>query len=173
MSITIKRPTTIITLCTDMDLQAAHERAVADMERAQKNTVMENTGVPELAREVAAIEEQMRDSTLEFTLRALPRKQFNEFEAANPPRDGDKIDAALGVNVSALDTLIVPSIAGVTQKGEPVAFDPASEWGTLADDMTDGQWNKFALASLQINRGATQVPFSRAASLAIRKSEQS
>lgn len=43
-----------------------------------------------------------------------------------------------------------------------VAFDVASGWPVLADEMTDGQFNEFALKVLTLNRSATDVPASGA-----------
>ena len=176
MSITIKRAADIVELCTDLELQADHDRLSEELRSRQKNAgIMENSGVSEIARSIADLEKTMRESTLEFTLQALPRKRFAEFEAANPPRDGDKTDVALGINISNLDELIAACVTRVSEKvsGNDVEFDAAAEWVALADDMSDGQWQKFALAALQVNRGATQAPFSVLASRVIQRSEES
>lgn len=172
MSITLKRATRSVDLCTDMSLVADHERAVEALDRAQKDAAdRENTGVPAAARAVEAIEDAMRAATLEFTLQAVPRKAFQEFVAEHPAHEGDKIDEAYGLAISELDVLIAQCIVGVREKdGGPVDFDPASEWSALADEMTDGQWQEFALAAINIQRGgSTTIPFSKAASLAIRR----
>lgn len=172
--ITIKRPTKIVELCVDLGLAAEHDRAEKELIDAQKRGIgMENSGVPEAAEAVEDIEKRMQSSTLEFVLQAIPRKQFGEFEANHPPRVGDKTDENLGVNVSELDGLIAQCVLSVREKvsGNVVEFDPA-DWTTLADDMTDGQWQAFALAALQVNRGVTAAPFSRAALLAIQRSEK-
>lgn len=172
MSITIKRPTRVVDLCTDMSLVADHERASRALEDAQKRGQgLENTGVPEAARRVTDLEEQMRASTLEFTLQAVPRKTFEEFTAEHPAREDDQVDQTFGLNVSELDGLIAQCIVGVRDKGgAEVEFDPAVEWAGLAGQMTDGQWQEFALTAINIQRGGgTTVPFSRAASLAMAK----
>lgn len=174
MPITIKRPTRTVSLCTDLSLIAEHQRAVDELETAQKRAVgLENTGVPEAASAVEAVEARMREATVVFTLTALPRKVFNEFEASHPPRKDDKTDTALDVNVSELDELIAACITSVRYSGDSESEFPSSDWVGLADQMTDGQWQEFALAALQVNRGTTGIPFSRAASLATQRYEKS
>ena len=98
----------------------------------------------------------------------MPRKKWQEFEAASPEREGMKEDAQWGVNVSTFfDAVLPPMIFAVQSKatGKPVDFDPAVEWLPLADEMTVGQFNEFALKALRLSRGNTGVPFSPAASL--------
>ncbi len=175
MGITITLPTELVELCTDMGLMADHERAVRALEEAQKRGAgMENSGVPEAARAVEDVERRMEESTLEFTLQALPKKRFQEWVAAHPAREGDQLDESLSVNVADLDDLISQCVVGVRKPdGTPIDFE-SNDWPELADQITDGQWQEFALATLRANRGAgTKRPFSRAASLVTRRSEQS
>lgn len=176
MSITVQRARTVVRFCTNLALKADHERAVAALESAQRDVTpgMEVSGIETAARAVRDVEEAMRDHTIEFTLEARPRKRWVEFEETHRPREGQEADKALGIDVSALDQVIADSIVSVTTPtGEDVPFDPASDWTTLADEMTNGQWEDFALAVLALNRGAKAAPFSRAASSVIRKSEPS
>lgn len=46
----------------------------------------------------------------------------------------------------------IASVKARTDEGVP--FDPHTEWVPLADEMTNGQWEGFALAVLSTNRGA-------------------
>jgi hypothetical protein len=48
-------------------------------------------------------------------------------------------------------------------KGEALEFDAATEWGPLADDMTNSQYEDFVLAVLRVNAGRNEVPFSLSA----------
>ena len=177
MALTLTRATKVVDLCVNLALKAEHDRAVAalaEVRRADEVDPREtSTAVAEAAAAVRALEEQMRDHTVQFTLQALPRKQWAEFTLANPPRPGDKTDEAVGLNVSRLDEVIVASIVEVrSRSGELVPFAPAADWAPLADEMSNAQWEAFSLGVLALNNGATSAPFSPAASLAILRSEQ-
>lgn len=177
MSLTVTRPTRTVEFCTNLDLQAAHEdalRVMVDAEREQRMDPRESsTAVRDAAEKVTALEEQMRAHTVVFTLQAWPRKRWAEFEETHPPRKDDETDRTLGIDVSALDEAIAGAIVSVKSlDGKDVAFD-AADWPALADEMTSGQWQDFALAVLNANRGVKAAPFSVAASRATRSSEPS
>lgn len=178
MSITVTRPQKQVEFCTVLDLKASHEQAereLADARRAASSDAREvpSSAVAEAAERVRALEDQMRAHTVVFTLQAWPRKRWVEFEETHPPRKGNGNDEALSVNVSALDEVISGAIISVKARdGQDVPFAPATDWTPLADEMTDGQWQDFALAILQLNRGVKAAPFSVAASRVIQSSER-
>ena len=178
MGITITRPTQRIEFCTDLGLKAEHEAAVAALAAASKaaeKSGMENSGGEKLAvaQRIADLEARMREHTIVFTLSAWPRKRWVEFEETHPPREGREDDKNFTINVDSLDEVISGAITSVTTTdGQAVPLDPASEWPALADEMTSGQWNEFALAVLRLNRGVTAAPFSSAASRVIRTSAE-
>lgn len=175
MSLTITRPRRRVNLCTNLELRAAWDRAVDELEQAKKVAATDpreagSVSVKKAAEAVAALEEQMRSHTVVFVLEAWPRKRWTEFEETHPAREGNETDRALNIDVSTLDEAIAGSIVAVESlSGEPVEFDPAT-WLALADEMTNGQWEDFALAILNLNRGVKAAPFSAAASREIRKS---
>lgn len=177
MSLTLTRATKIVPLCVNANLRADHERAVQhldDVRRVDAADPRENsTAVREAAEAVQAIERQMREHTVSFTLQALPRKRWAEFTAAHPPRDGNETDKLVDVDQSALDPMIAASITEVkAHDGTDIPFVPTQDWEPLADEMADGQWAQFAMAVLALNNGNPAAPFSPAASLAIQRSEQ-
>jgi hypothetical protein len=178
MSITVNRPTQRIEFCTVLGLKAEHEDAVAVLAEATKQAEkvkMENGGGAKLAaaERIAAIEEQMRDHTIVFTLAAWPRKRWVEFEESHPAREGHEDDKSFSIDVSSLDEVIAGSVQSVkAPDGRDVPFHAPTEWVALADEMTSGQWNEFALAILRLNRGVTAAPFSPLASRVIRRSSE-
>lgn len=177
MGISLTRATKVVPLCINLDLKAEHDRAVQALDDARRVAAQDerevSTAVRDAAEAVQVIERRMRDHTLQFTLQALPRKAWAEFEATHPPREGSDLDKALGLDTSALDDAIAKSVLSVQGRdGEPVEFDAAAEWQDLADEMSTAQWNDFAQAVLALNNGVTSAPFSPAASLAILRSEQ-
>lgn len=188
MSIKIKRQRGYVEFCEDMSLQAAWEHANAELQEAQQKPqrTMNNPDLKAKAQAVVDAENAMADSVLVFELEALSRKKWQEFEAANPPRPGNSEDETLRFDQSkffdAVFTFVDagspephPTIVSVKRKkdGEPVEFNPATDWVSLADEMTDGQFNEFALKAILLNRGNAGVPFSRAASQLMERSGKS
>lgn len=179
MSIVIKRAEGIVEFCTDLDLRGEWEKASEDL-RESRNALSDrwvDGAEREAAEAVQALEKQMAESTLEFRIRAVPRKVWQETAAANPPREDNEADAAMGTNVSTFfDALLsMPgTIISVNEKssGKVVDFDPATDWQQLADEMSDGQYSEFAQKVFDLNRGVVARPTSRAASLVMRGSEQ-
>jgi hypothetical protein len=175
MSLTINRATTTVDLCLDLSLKADHERAAAHLDDVRRESAQDqreaSSAVSDAAAAVQDLEAKMKAATLKFTLQAVTRKRWNEFELAHPPREDNESDASIGVDSSALDEILRESVTTVTNPaGEVVPFDPATEWAPLADDMSSAQWNLFALATLALNNGATSAPFSQAASRVIQRS---
>lgn len=169
MTITIKRPRSTVEFCTDLGLQADWEAANAALSaaKATPSGMMNDNTVKEAAAAVIALEQAMKDQVLLFDLQALPRKKWQEAEAAHPERDGVKADEVYSVHVATFFDAVIPdSIYAVRDKttNQPVDFDPHAEWSALADEMTEGQYNTFALKVLRLNRGDAGVPFSQAAS---------
>lgn len=174
----ITRATRIVDLCLNMDLQGQWEAACKALDAAKNQAALDareaDTSVRDAALAVRELEDRMREHSIRFTLQAQPRKKWAEFVAENPPVDGNPIDDAFGLHVAELDAVIVASTLSVTKlDGSPFDFDMAEQWDELADEMTNPQWEQFALAIIELNQtgGGTQVPFSPAASLAILRSE--
>lgn len=171
MTLKIKRARKSVPLVTDLALAAEHERAVEALQRAQreaKKDDRENSGtVKAAAARVVDLEKRMQSETIHVELEAMQRKKWAEFEEANPPRKDNDIDQTFRINVPALDEAIGASVVGATgPDGEPVEFD----WAEVTDELSNGQWQEFALAVIQVNRGATDAPFSLAASAVTRSS---
>lgn len=173
----IKRSTSTVRLCTDLDLAAQHENLQVALaaERAKPGTEM-LAGNPEarrLAEEITGLEAQMVASTVVVTLRALTRKRWAELVAAHPPREDNEDDAAYRVNVSTfVDAAMVESIEKVTRADNSEVVDFAgTDWPEAADEMSNAQWNEFAVDLFRLNNGVTAGPTSRAASLLMRPSE--
>lgn len=172
--VSIKRPETVVTLWEDAALHAQWQQAVADMERlvrehaADARESGESKPVRDARAKVRNLEKKALDGLLVFTIRAIPRKRFAELEAEHPPREGDKNDEFTNVNLSTFIDAVLSepgSIASVARKstGEAIPFDGPSEWAALADEMSDGQWQEFAIPTLTVNRGQATPGFSRAA----------
>ncbi|MDM8084748.1 hypothetical protein QUV83_08235 [Cellulomonas cellasea] len=186
MSLIIKRPEKLVPLCLDASLQVEWERAEAALVQARKAPASDrltgNAEVTRLAAEVQAIEGQMLEQVVHFRLRGLPRSTWAKVLAENPATD-DPEHKAFGGNKEAFFEAVlmyvdkdrprdVRTIVDVKRGDEPVEFDPAKDWASLADEMTDRQYADFADAVFTLNRGSVSVPFSRAASTTSRASSE-
>ncbi len=168
MALVVKRPETIVRFCLDGDLKAAHEAAESEFNAARSRSLADarlNDPAKDLAKRVHDLEEDMKAASVEFLVRGMKRGDWNALVAEHGPREDNSLDKSYGFNVEALMTVAVPkSIAGVSNSaGEPLDFDADKEWGPLAEDMTDSQYEDFVLATLRVNKGRNEVPFSLSA----------
>lgn len=165
--LSIKRPEKVVPLCLDASLRAEWEKASADLAKVGQESTGRLTGNAEagrLAEVVRDVEARMLAEVVRFRLRGLRRDVWAALVAEHPARDGVAEDRAYGVNTATFfDAVMVDAVVDVTDNaGEPVEFAPA-DWQGLADEMTNGQYAEFVDALLELNKGATGVPFSRAA----------
>jgi len=174
MALKIKRARKTVPLVTDLSLAAEHERAVQALQDAQrdaKKDERENSpAVKAAAARVVELEQAMRAETVFVELEAWNRKRWAEFEEAHPPKDGNETDEAFGVDLNALDDAIEQMIvAAMDHEDAPVEFT-ADTWAEVKDEISQGQWEPFALAVLALNRKSADAPFSLAASRVTRDS---
>lgn len=167
MKLSIKRPETTVEFCLDGQLYAEWAQANAELTEA-RNMRLADSRLQDPAREAAMkvqrLESLMKENTATFLIRGMKRMDWDRLVAENPPKEGNKADEQRGFNLAGLCMTGIPSsIVSVTKNGEPVDFDPSTEWDALADEMTDSQYEDFQIAILTVNRGRNEVPFSPAA----------
>lgn len=175
----IKRPTKGVELCLDLGLRSEWEQSESRLAEARKDPTVDQrlTGGPvtELAKQLKALEDEMRSATVVFQLEALNRVQWSKLRTEHPPRKGEDGDKSLGFNESTLfDEAIPMSIRGVTDsQDEPVDWDLES-WPALADEMTNRQYEDFKIAVLELNvLGGSRLPKSLAASIVMGRTAES
>jgi hypothetical protein len=167
-----RRPETTVPLCMRGDLQAVWEQLNRDFDTADKEITDEVTsgGSPllavKIAKQMAELEREMRDSTVIFTLRGMSRTRWKELAAEHPPIEGVD-DEGSEVNEEDFVTAMIAECCVA-----PVMT--VEQAGRLRDEMTDGQWQELATASWQLNKSMIGVPYSLAASarLAISATER-
>lgn len=163
----VKRVERRVEICLDGSLVSEYEAVQAELEDARRNAIsdgrLNNDSVKKLEIRSAELYKAQEESTLVFTLRALPRAKWAEIKESNPPRDGNNVDESLGYNA---DTAIAKAlmtdgtIARVEQLGEPIEFT-TEDWAGIVDDLSDGQWQEVQTAVANANGGRPQVPFSQ------------
>lgn len=180
-----KLPEDTVDLCLRADLVAEHERLDAELEARLERPNQKLGGDPrraELAAQIVALEEQMRESTITVRLRAMPKRRWRALVMAHPPRlneDGARIPVDFrGVNS---DTFYDPLIrASVTEPeltddqwthllGHTAAEAEALEAAGKGDEVQDGvltsrQHDGLFAAAWDLNRDEVTVPKSSAAS---------
>lgn len=157
-------PQRSVPICLAGDMVAQHEElsrqlAVAEAERAAAGSLAGN-GNHELAKQIAELEEAMREHTVDFRLQALPRGAWAKLVADHPPRrdDQNKLIDEAGFNA---DTFVAALLRKCLV--EPRLDDDLFEL-LVNERLTDGQYEQLTTALWQLNRGTVSVPFSRAAS---------
>jgi len=174
---TMKRIETTVELCLDGSLYAEWKQAQAELEQSKKKAVVDdrlNSPVRTLAAQIQDLEAKVVKETVTFTVRAMSRKEWREITLANPPREGNDLDKnGYGFNVDAVMEAAIPrSVVAAAKSGRKLP-DAAKLWAELEPDMSESQYDDFAVAVLQVNRGRMDRPFSYAASLEMQASATS
>jgi hypothetical protein len=164
-------PERIVPICFRGDLVAEFQQLERELEEAQSSkTDSLDSGAGALLERMEAIQAEMRESTYDVRLRAMPHPDFMALTAKHPPRrndDGSIVDEDEGLRVNA-DTFWEPFIrASIIDPELPTAGD----WDEFVAGITDHQYNELGVAALNLNRGAVSVPFSLAASSMKRTSD--
>jgi hypothetical protein len=144
------------------DLHLRHEQLEAELAEAEEADRRDNSlggggRARKVAEQIRDLEDEMRDHTHVFALRALPRKAFRDLVEAHPLREDNSDDKAFGVNMA---TFPVPLIAASCT--DPVMT--AEQVEELLEVLTEGQMLELFMTALQLNRAKVDVPKSFAAS---------
>lgn len=159
-----KRPEKPVMICLRGDLQADFELAELELAEAEKqpSDSLAGNGARAIAERIEALRGQMREHTVEFRFRALPRHEWRELVDRHPPRRDednavDERDRFTGVNVDTFfEDCIRTCLVSPVLDGE--------DWATLDAALTDRQFDSLSNAAWNLNRGEVGIPFSRAAS---------
>lgn len=172
-------PETTVPIVTRGDLAAEHEALTRDLKQArkQKANSLAGAGTGALEARLQAIEEEMRDSVVEFRLRALPRAKrpgderpsWRELKEQHPARekDGEIVRSDLlagGVNVA---TIAEPLVRVSVVDPDDMTDD---DWTDLLAALTERQFDDLVRAAWDLNEGRVDIPFSSAGSETIQSS---
>jgi len=153
-------PESTVTVCLRGDLQAEWDRLnakLAELRSAPGRKLTDNAEASTVAARIREIEGQMKESTIELTLRALPRREWLRL-LRDHPRGGDDGDKAMGLNTETFfDALIPLSIVDPELNEDQVS--------RLMDALSSAQYDKLLETAWSLNRRDVSVPFSPLASL--------
>lgn len=179
MELKIKRATKSVELCLDLGLRSEWEALESELRELRQDPTVDQrlAGGPltVVAQKLTALEGQMAESTVTFTLTSLPHRVWSQMKTEHPPRKDDDGDKALGFNEETLFDAVIPaSIVSVTgPDGSAVEWSEES-WQDLADEMTNGQYEDFKKAAFLLNVGteSARLPKSMGASLVMARSAE-
>lgn len=160
----LKLPERTYQICLRADLRSQWEQAEQDLEKAESQARDSLAGLGAAGKALAAriqeLEAEMAQHTATFTLRALPHKAWSDLLAKHPPRE-DTTDGAFNSETFGVGLLAACAV-------DPAMTDEQA--GTLVDRLTIGQWNDLFSTLWALNRSGDEIPKSRRASEALRKS---
>jgi len=147
-------------------LKAGLARQIEDLEkelievRKGLDTLAGSPEARALAEQIEALVEEARESTIEVTIRQLPRKQWSDLKTKYPPAD----PRLYLYDVKIFDDAVPASWVA------PAVDDDTRD--AVLDKLNDGQWERLCQA-VQVVNGDVSVPFSALATLALRPSSVS
>jgi len=180
-----KLPEDTVDLCMRADLVAEHERLDAELEERLERPSQKLGGDPrraELAAQIVALEEQMRESTITVRLRAMPRLRWRELVAAHParfdeagdrdPRDYQGVNSDTFPHAMIRASAIEPELTADQWRNllgdtipEAEALKAAGKDDEIAEGLlTSKQFEQLSTAAWARNREDVVVPKSSAAS---------
>jgi len=107
------------------------------------------SGKPEIPAELV---ERVESSTIRFTMRALPRRQWTNLVKNHPPRKDHREDRQVGFNEETLYEALVRACIV-----EPVPSD--EEWAQIDEVLTEGEWIRLVQTAQTLNLVGSKLPF--------------
>ena len=158
-------PTRVVPLCLAGELveeHAALERQFAD---APPATSLEKSPKRVIAEQIVAVEDRMREATVDFRLRAMSARKWATFWARWPVRTKDETD-------EAWDGRIFPYWTEMISRSAENPRMSVEQVDELAGLVHSRAWSELVGACLGLNQGSVDVPNFEAASDLIGTSEQ-
>lgn len=156
-----KLPEHTVRVCLRGDLAAEHERLENELDALREwapSALAEADPRRPLAEAITALEAEMAESTETFTFRALGQRKYRALVDAHPDPKGDGQWNA--------ETFPQALIAACAIEPEMDVVDVER----LFDVLNAGQVETLFMGAYMVNEGPTRVPFSKAASDALRAS---
>jgi len=141
-----KLPETVVPVCLDASAIEAYREAEAEARRAASDSL---AGKPEIPAELV---ERVESSTIRFTMRALPRRQWTNLVKNHPPRKDHREDRQVGFNEETLYEALVRACIV-----EPVPSD--EEWAQIDEVLTEGEWIRLVQTAQTLNLVGSKLPF--------------
>ena len=159
-----------VPICLDMALVAEFEtleRELAALGQQPNSASLAGDPKIKLARRIEDVRTQMKDSTVEFRIRAMPSRAWTTLVRKHPPRKNNPADESTGMNMDTFCEAMLRAciVAPVLDDDDFTAL--FGEDGVLSS----AQYDTLIQVGFAVNRGDVDVPFSRAASATLNTSE--
>lgn len=141
-----KLPETVVPVCLDASAIEAYRAAEVEARRAASDSL---AGKPEIPAELV---DRVESSTIRFTLRALPRREWTDLVKSHPPRKDHREDRQVGFNEETLYEALVRACIV-----DPVPSD--EEWKQIDEVLTEGEWIRLVSAAQTLNLVGSKLPF--------------
>jgi hypothetical protein len=159
-------PTRTVSLCLAGELVEEHARLEQELAELPPPTSLGDGGAKrEVAQKILDVETEMRESTVEFHLKALGAKVWTLFWGSMPSRTEKESD-------DAWSERIFPFYADMVSRCCAEPRMTLAQVTELADLLHSGAWNSLVNNCLGLNMGGVDLPNSAAASELIGTSEQ-
>jgi hypothetical protein len=160
------RPTRVVSLCLAGDLVEQIDQLERQLADAKPPVSLGDASPKRLiAEQIVALQDQMRESTVDFHLRALPSRKWSHLLVERPERKENEPAQEWEPRLFAWQ-------AEVTSQ---TCVDPvmtAEQVGELVDELHFKAWAELSTACYLLNMGDVDIPNSEAASELIGTSEQ-
>lgn len=160
-----KLPERSVMICLDQGLVADKEALERRLEEIGPATSLEGDPRASVRQQIAALDTEMAERSVEFRLRAMPRQAYTALLRSFPPREGDRTDEVVGTNYDDFTEAMIRRCTVAPELDD-------GDWKTLLGDGTDeypgvlssGQYDTLANTAWSANRRDVDVPFSPAVS---------
>lgn len=166
-----------VEVCLDGKLVAQHHELRRAFERADDEPRERMTSGGEarrLADELRALEERIREATVNVRLRSLGKDGWNDLVDKHPARPGEETDEKLGYNADTFfDELVTVSMASMAPLSDPDQMVDLTDEDrvTILGLVTREKFDEFTRVALSLNIRRVDIPFSSAASKQTRPSD--
>lgn len=167
-----RRSNTIVSVVIPLaaDLLEAHDELEEQLQAAKAYDALHNEPdtAPGVARQIEAVEAEMKATEEKFTFRAIGRGKYARLVAEHPPTDAQK-EKAGEANTTAVyneDTYPPALMAASCIRPAEIAGD-IEEWTEIHESWGFGQVSRLWRACLAANNGVAETPKSVAASVVL------
>lgn len=173
------RSNTRVTVRIAYDSRAADdaERLDAELARVRDEDERHNRlpQAPALAERIQQLEQQVRDSEVEFTFEGLGRRKYQLLMEAHPATEAQEAmaETKLAYNLATFPPALMAACcvepaelhSGVDEQGNLLDEKALAEWVEIHDEWSPGQVGRLWRACQQANGGAVEPPKSHLASV--------
>ena len=158
-------PTRTVPLCLAGELVEEHAQLERQLAETKPAVSLGDGTRRAIAEQILAVEQRMREATVDFRLRAMPSRAWSKFWASMPTHAEKESDDEWGER-------IFPFYAEMVARSCEDPEMTAEQAAELADILHGRAWNQLVSNCIGLNMGEVDIPNSVAASELIGSSEQ-